>query len=382
MSSPYAGNPANVTTASGVTINGATNASPIVIATAAAHGFQSSDRVHVTGVGGNTAANSPQSRPWSIAVVDSTHFQLLGSTGNGAYTSGGVAYDLSPLPPNSLQSDGDPDNASDRNVPMQGLADKVAYLFECLDTFRLVNAYSAIFADDTWTAWISAWAIAGSSGWINVQDGSGHDVSDFFSFGTPAPLLDHRDIIRIAWQLGDVANGGAGNFALRVALKISSVNSNVAFGDLGDADLVLSTAGNTKHQGEAVYQVSAAGAAASITAAGGGNMTLTGVTGMSTASVGDTIVITGAASPTNNGTFPVVTYVSGTSVIVANPSAVAPDANNGAISWRMKDMKFSVHLQVETTSATASSMSASGHHSMAAMQYRTPGPFPWAGLVG
>lgn len=69
------------------TVTGATNASPIVITTSAAHGFTNGDWVTVYGVLGNTAANTAA----VISVVDSTHFSLTGTTGNGAYTSGGTA---------------------------------------------------------------------------------------------------------------------------------------------------------------------------------------------------------------------------------------------------------------------------------------------------
>jgi hypothetical protein len=69
------------------TVVGATNASPIVIQTSAAHTLVTNDSgVVVAGVVGNTAANGT----WTITVVDSTHFSLNGSTGNGAYASGGV----------------------------------------------------------------------------------------------------------------------------------------------------------------------------------------------------------------------------------------------------------------------------------------------------
>lgn len=68
-----------------VAITAASNASPIQI-TSAAHGRSTGDSVTITGVGGNTAANGS----WSITVVDANNFTLNGSTGNGAYTSGGT----------------------------------------------------------------------------------------------------------------------------------------------------------------------------------------------------------------------------------------------------------------------------------------------------
>jgi hypothetical protein len=66
-------------------ITAASNASPIVI-TSAAHGLSTGTRVTVQSVGGNTNANND----WIITVVDVNNFSLNGSSGNSAYTSGGV----------------------------------------------------------------------------------------------------------------------------------------------------------------------------------------------------------------------------------------------------------------------------------------------------
>lgn len=67
------------------TITGASNASPIVI-TCADHGLQAGQRVTVASVGGNTAANGT----WTVANPATNTFELSGSSGNGAYTSGGT----------------------------------------------------------------------------------------------------------------------------------------------------------------------------------------------------------------------------------------------------------------------------------------------------
>lgn len=67
------------------TITGATNASPIVI-TVTNHGYQTGDQAAIIGVLGNTAANGN----WTITVLTANTFSLNGSTGNGAYTSGGT----------------------------------------------------------------------------------------------------------------------------------------------------------------------------------------------------------------------------------------------------------------------------------------------------
>jgi hypothetical protein len=64
-------------------INAATNASPIVITTASAHGYTTGQDVFIADAKGNTAANGF----WTITVLTSTTFQLNGSTGNGAYNT-------------------------------------------------------------------------------------------------------------------------------------------------------------------------------------------------------------------------------------------------------------------------------------------------------
>lgn len=66
-------------------ITAATNASPIVISSTA-HGLTTGQTVTVAGVLGNTAANGTR----KITYVDADRFSLDGSTGNGAYTSGGT----------------------------------------------------------------------------------------------------------------------------------------------------------------------------------------------------------------------------------------------------------------------------------------------------
>jgi photosystem II stability/assembly factor-like uncharacterized protein len=66
-------------------VQGATNPGapqPIVI-TSAAHGFITGDIVAISGVQGNTAAN----RSWSIRVLTSDTFALVGSRGNGAHVA-------------------------------------------------------------------------------------------------------------------------------------------------------------------------------------------------------------------------------------------------------------------------------------------------------
>ncbi|WP_374210647.1 beta strand repeat-containing protein [Dermatobacter hominis] len=70
---------------SGTILNGATNASPIVVATTGPHGLLTGSVINIAGALGNTAANGT----WTVTAVDATHVALNGSTGNGNYTSGG-----------------------------------------------------------------------------------------------------------------------------------------------------------------------------------------------------------------------------------------------------------------------------------------------------
>lgn len=70
-------------------ITGATNAAPIVL-TATAHGFAVDESVYAESVGGNTAANGE----WLVDAPTTNALTLLGSTGNAAYTSGGLLTSL------------------------------------------------------------------------------------------------------------------------------------------------------------------------------------------------------------------------------------------------------------------------------------------------
>jgi hypothetical protein len=71
-------------------VTGASNASPIVI-TSANNGLQNGDLVEVVGVGGNTAANGI----FTVANATVSTFELVGSTGNGVFTTGGAYHKIS-----------------------------------------------------------------------------------------------------------------------------------------------------------------------------------------------------------------------------------------------------------------------------------------------
>lgn len=71
-----------------VAITGAANnGSGAIRITTAANGFKASNRITIAGVGGTTEANGN----WSITIISTTQFDLVGSTFSNAYTSGGTA---------------------------------------------------------------------------------------------------------------------------------------------------------------------------------------------------------------------------------------------------------------------------------------------------
>lgn len=132
MSTVITGLPTTITSRLAATVNDATNATPIVIGTTAAHLYATGDRVAITGVTGNTAANSGAS-PWVITVIDATHFSLTGSVGSGAYVAGGTCSNYSLTPQFTIPSDGDAFTAAAFNVAYQALADRTQYLQKRID---------------------------------------------------------------------------------------------------------------------------------------------------------------------------------------------------------------------------------------------------------
>jgi len=70
-------------------ISGAVTNGGLIRITSATHGFTTGDHVTIAGVGGVTAANGD----WTITVISSTEFDLVGSTFAGVYTSGGTVFE-------------------------------------------------------------------------------------------------------------------------------------------------------------------------------------------------------------------------------------------------------------------------------------------------
>lgn len=98
--------PPNHTGDSAKSIASSTNASPIVVTMAAAHGYTTGDTVYISGHLVNTAANGS----WTIIVTGATTYSLTSSTGNGVGGATGSAYRYSDLDliDNSIQANAVP----------------------------------------------------------------------------------------------------------------------------------------------------------------------------------------------------------------------------------------------------------------------------------
>lgn len=154
----------------------------------------------------------------------------------------------------------------------------------------------------------------------------------------------------------------SGSGALTAASTLAATSTNTK-ATLTDANAVFTTLiGKMVMCADTATAASGTGAVASITSVTAGIATLTGGTGFTTGSVNRLIAITGAATGANNGTFPITRFISATSVEYHNPNAVAPDANNGAITWVEKNAKICYVTTAPTftngTGITVSAISA------------------------
>lgn len=84
------------------------------------------------------------------------------------------------------------------------------------------------------------------------------------------------------------------------------------------------------------------GTVARITSISGGQVTISGLTNMTIGSEANVLVISGAANSANNGSFTILKQLDVNTVLIANPSGIAPDANNGTINWQERVASFGI----------------------------------------
>ena len=326
------GNPANVTTPLVATVTSLSNngSGAVRVTTSAPHLFGNGDLVQVVA--------SPILGNFTIAVIGSNTFDLPGSV--YTTTGTGTATDLSLTPQIQVPTDGDPASLqlSGMLSSLQALADRDQYLARLVQP----NGYSMVLMGGP--------ATTGGLGWPSWTSGTGPGGSwgavPSSSFGLPG--LGFRantgDLLVIDFSTTVVTNTAAPLFSLGLAqqhLGLSTFTQQQGNGFLFPLNYVgpLSLSGKVLSLGQ--YRT-----AGTITAFSGGLATIGGLSGLSTDIVGASLTISGAANAANNGTFQITSRPSATSVQVANPVAVYPDANSGALTLFVDNFKFDIDVQV------------------------------------
>lgn len=235
MSTILTGNPANVTTplvrnVSNVTNNGS---GLFRVTTSAAHlfgddGGTQGDTVviaSVTGTGGMTAAINGT---WNIRVINSTNFDLLGSTFVGTYTSGGTATDTSLTPQIQVPSDGDQAsmNASLLSA-LQGLLDRTQYVNQRVakGTLRLIGLYS------TGQATTLSGTIFSGAGWKSTTSIVPGNAQNMITLPNNPQIGDQIDVQFQTSVVLQAALGVGGDY--RGALDVQSNQNGGGFSGIG-----------------------------------------------------------------------------------------------------------------------------------------------------
>ena len=254
------------------------------------HGLVTGELVIIAGVVGVPGTNSvtlPSVVPVAVTVLTTTSFTLNGSTFSGAYVSGGTV-----LPVGTYAS---PYRLSLAAASGSGITLTTTVVLN--DTFFTAGGPSSVDVELSLSTGDLNWNPA------TLANNSGSNV--WWQQQQPFPL-------------GTDANIGT----------LSSV--------LGSAGILLNP----------IPGLCSSGAAASIAyTPSPPTVTVSGLAGMTPASVGQYLVITGAAyngghpvgdpDAGNNGSFLITSFVSTTSVTIANSNAGLPahDGNNGSINW-------------------------------------------------
>ena len=226
MSTAENGNAANISAhlPAAVAVTGASNASPIVI-TCASHSISTNDLVHVTAVQGNTSANGQ----WAATFIDSTHFSLQGSSGNGAWTSGGSVQSLAVGPTFAVPQDSvDLENASSVNVPFNALADRTAFIAGATGGYKIANIFQAGVNNDSLAVWSTL------TGVLNVYATTGVAIASISGL----LLNDYVDITLSTTALVVNTNGPIyGGVALMIASAVpgGSLGPYLKLADSGQA---------------------------------------------------------------------------------------------------------------------------------------------------
>lgn len=137
MSDQYNGLPGNISRPAPSNIATSTDATPIVVRTAAPHLLTTGDTVIVAGHATNVAANGQ----WTATVVTATDIELDGSVGSGAGAGGatGKVIGQGVLPTYDVLDDADAADAASIDVAQESLGDRTAWLAQRLGDWKVIE---------------------------------------------------------------------------------------------------------------------------------------------------------------------------------------------------------------------------------------------------
>jgi hypothetical protein len=184
------GSPANVLTPFIETITAIANngSGACRVTTSVAHEFGDGDTVLITG----TTQTNLDNLYWTIAVIDATHFDLIGSTFSATHT--GTATDVSLLPAIQCPLDGEAPTMTTMLPVLQALMDRTQFLQAKLRLNNRIMINSNTLACYT-----------GGAGWgaLAAYDSvlaDGHvEVNDFVPGVLPGDIIDVTVAMTMKW---------------------------------------------------------------------------------------------------------------------------------------------------------------------------------------
>jgi len=228
-----------------VSIATASNATPSADTTSSPHGFTDGDTVEIVGCSASGANGL-----WVIHKTGASSFTLNGSTASGAGT-GGIATDYSVNPLLTIPADGDLVNASSVNVPIEGTANAIPYLYARTGAWRVVERQVVHVTDDTWSTWASR-TTTGTGAWEEIAA----TASLFTGYALPG------DVLQVEAALTGTATTGGTYGAVGVMVYGSQLVTGSAqvIGTSGTPNSVTLVAshGVSGPAGGSAYQVSLA----------------------------------------------------------------------------------------------------------------------------
>lgn len=222
MGTPYNGASGNVGIPAAVNIASSTNANPIVVTTATAHGMLNNDYVDVSLHQVNTNANGI----WPITYVSPTSFSIP-ATGNGVGGATGTAQPVTMTSNVGLNpANGDALNASTWIPGMACPQDRTAFLAKNLGAYKVVGTTLFNINNDTGTTWCSGVPTATGTWSILMSGVSGYPIL--------IPALASGDFITVQWMGTVIPGTASGVTRQKMAISYASsvpgvVPANIAF---------------------------------------------------------------------------------------------------------------------------------------------------------